>query len=71
MVEEDLSTEVSRATLSHHRSGNNQGMGGDREGAEREAISLGILVTWCTLSTSLPVSVQTYSSIFTGQFAVV
>ena len=51
--------------------GNNQDMGGDREGAEREAISLGILVTWCTLSTSLPVSVQTYSSIFTGQFAVV
>jgi hypothetical protein len=42
MVEKDPS---SVSPLSHHRSGNNQDMGGDREGAEREAISLGILVT--------------------------
>lgn len=45
----------------------NQDMGGDREGAEREAISLGILVTGCTYQPGLSVSVQTYVSMFTGR----
>ena len=48
-------------------------MGGGREDAEREAISLGIKVTWYMYAIDQPglsVSVQTYSSVFTGRCAV-